>query len=160
MSIAFEQALNFVLKHEAGYVNHPDDPGGETKYGITKRSYPHVDIKNLTIGEAAEIYRRDFWDRLPSGIPDQIKFMLFDFGVNAGIGQAIKTLQRAIDVKPDGIFGDGSRAALSKMQVKDLILNFTLERQMYYARLSTFQTFGKGWTKRTLEANNLALEAA
>jgi lysozyme family protein len=160
MSIAFEQALNFVLKHEGGYVNHPSDPGGETKYGISKRAYPNVDIANLTMNEAAEIYRRDYWDKLPNGIPDQLKFMLFDFAINAGINRAIKTLQKAIRVNPDGVWGSGSSAALSKMRVNDVIFNFTLERQMFYAGLSTFQTFGKGWTKRTLEANNFAMGAA
>lgn len=59
----FEMAINFVLPHEGGYVNDPKDPGGETKYGISKRKYPNVDIKNLSDLDAVAIYRRDYWDR-------------------------------------------------------------------------------------------------
>jgi hypothetical protein len=63
MSEHFERAVAFVLRHEGGYVNDPRDPGGETKYGISKRAYPRLDIKGLTEADAKEIYRRDYWEK-------------------------------------------------------------------------------------------------
>ena len=58
----FQQAIQFVLKHEGGYVCNPNDPGGETNYGISKQEYPDLDIKNLTVANAMDIYQRDYWD--------------------------------------------------------------------------------------------------
>ena len=86
----FEQCVKFVLDHEGGYVNHPDDPGGETNFGISKRAYPDLDIKNLTIEEAKEIYKRDYWDKIPlthSGDYYSLgsAMIMFDTAVNMGI---------------------------------------------------------------------------
>ena len=58
----FQQAIEFVLKWEGKYVNDPKDPGGETNYGIAKRSHPNVDIKNLSLVDAVAIYKREYWD--------------------------------------------------------------------------------------------------
>ena len=71
--MSFETVVHMVLEHEGGYVNHPSDPGGETKYGISKRAYPDVDIAELTKDDAADLYKRDYWDRikgddLPAGV--------------------------------------------------------------------------------------------
>lgn len=97
----FDRALAFTLQHEGGYVNDPNDPGGETKYGISKRSYPHLDIKGLTIEEARHIYFRDFWIkpgvwRLADVAPDLAR-RLFDLGVNCGPANAARMLQRGIN---------------------------------------------------------------
>ena len=94
----FNLIMAIILRHEGGYVNDPDDPGGETKYGISKRSYPGIDIKNLTRAEAIEIYKRDYY--LKMGI-DKIEnpnlaVQIMDFGVNAGPGTALKTLDQAL----------------------------------------------------------------
>lgn len=67
MSENFEKAVAFVLRHEGGYTNDNRDPGGETKFGISKRAYPSLDIKNLTEEQAKVIYRRDYWDRAGCG---------------------------------------------------------------------------------------------
>lgn len=94
----FSLIMAVILRHEGGYINDPDDPGGETKFGISKRSYPNLDIKNLTRTEAIEIYRRDYY--LKMGI-DKIEnpnlaVQIMDFGVNAGTGTALKTLKTAV----------------------------------------------------------------
>jgi hypothetical protein len=92
----FEKAINFVLKWEGGYTNDKDDPGGETKYGISKRSYPDLDIKNLTLGKAKEIYKRDYWDRLNCdklGYPMDI--IAFDTAVNMGVSTAVDLMKRS-----------------------------------------------------------------
>ena len=94
----FEKAFKYVIHNEKGYVFDPDDIGGETKYGMCKRSYPSLDIKNLTIEKAKEIYHRDFWLKGKfEQIPDiTLAVQVFDFSVNLGIRAGIKLLQRAI----------------------------------------------------------------
>jgi len=92
----FEKAINFVLKWEGGYTNDKDDPGGETKYGISKRSYPDLDIKSLTLGKAKEIYKRNYWDKLNC---DNLKYPLdviaFDTAVNMGISTAVDLMKKS-----------------------------------------------------------------
>ena len=60
---AFAKAIAFTLQREGGHVNDPDDPGGETNFGLSKRAYPYLDIAGLTLDQATHIYRRDYWDR-------------------------------------------------------------------------------------------------
>ena len=81
-TVTFEKAFERVIGHEAGYTTGRGDPGGETKYGISKRQYPHLDIKNLTLEQAKQIYKRDYWDKIPKELPPYIKFQVFDFAVN------------------------------------------------------------------------------
>ena len=82
----FNRAVEHLLVEEGGYVNHPEDPGGETKFGISKRAYPSLNIKDLTVNEAKEIYKRDYWDHFPmDDLPDGVAFSLFDFAVNAAL---------------------------------------------------------------------------
>ena len=93
----FDQAFEWLIGHEGGYVNHPNDPGGETKYGISKRSYPGENIKEMTLVRAKDIYQRDYWWKAGCDlVPDCVKFDLFDTAVNAGPGTAIRMLQRAM----------------------------------------------------------------
>jgi len=81
----WDTSINITLGFEGGYVNNPNDKGGETKYGISKKAYPDLDIANLTIEQAKEIYKRDYWDRCKCAfIPDALSMALFDFAVNSG----------------------------------------------------------------------------
>jgi lysozyme family protein len=92
----FIPALAFVFRWEGGYVDDPRDPGGETKYGISKRSYPDVDIKNLTREKAAEIYKRDYWAKVGGdSLPFPFDVLAFDSAVNCGPGRALKWLGEA-----------------------------------------------------------------
>lgn len=97
--MTFDLAFDRLISNEGGYINVAGDPGGETKYGISKRSYLNIDIKNLTRDQAKEIYRTDFWMR---GQIDQldpaIAFQVFDVAVNSGIETAVRMLQRAAGV--------------------------------------------------------------
>lgn len=148
----FDIAFERLIGHEGGYVNDPKDPGGETNWGISKRSYPTVDIKNLTRDDAKAIYLKDFWN--PLGDADSaIKFQVFDFAVNGGLSAAIRKLQAAVGVADDGHWGPISAAALAKMDVNDVLLKFNAQRIRYYTSLSTWPTFGKGWANRV--AGNL-----
>lgn len=148
--MSFNKAVAFVLHHEGGYVNDPKDPGGETRYGISKRAYPNVDIRNLTKDDAINIYKRDYWDKLPDGLPMPVHCALFDCAVNTGISRAIRLLQSAIKATPDGQWGRLSQTALNKLSTENILLRFATERIMFYCSLSTFARFGKGWVSRTL----------
>jgi hypothetical protein len=89
MTDNFDRALAFVLKWEGGYVNDPDDPGGETRFGISKRAYPTLNIKDLTLDQAKEIYRRDYWQK--SGAQNMawpLCLVVFDTAVNCGVNRA------------------------------------------------------------------------
>lgn len=148
--MSFDDAVQKVLDHEGGYVNDPRDPGGETKYGISKRAYPACDIKNLTKDDAKAIYKRDYWDRLPV-LPDRLAGIVFDCAVNTGIARAVRLLQMAVGTEPDGKWGPASEAALERTGEADAIAKFCTERIMFYASLDTFKVYGRGWVKRVLE---------
>lgn len=147
----FEDCIGFVLKWEGGYSNHPEDPGGETKFGIAKKFYPKLDIKNLTREEAIAIYKRDYWDKNNMAeIPIYLRLAYFDCVVNQGAGAAVKILQRALGVTPDMIFGPKTRQALLNEGV-GVVQKFLSERMLHYTRLHHFDTFGRGWTKRLID---------
>ena len=148
----FDQCFDKLIASEGGYVNHPADPGGETNFGISKRSYPQVDIKNLTRDAARQIYKRDYWDRAQCDkLPPTLAYLLFDCAVNSGIGQAIRFLQRALSVADDGVLGPQSIAAIQRMDSESLCARFLGQRLDFMTRLSTFEVFGKGWSRRVAE---------
>ena len=147
--IDYDEAIDRILAHEGGYVNNPADPGGETQWGIAKRSYPTVNIKTLTRDGAKAIYLRDFWAPVASKVSDSaLCFQVLDAAVNHGIGNAIRMLQRAIGVADDGAFGPASVAALAARDPHDVHLLFMAERFEFWAKLKTFDTFGRGWVRR------------
>lgn len=150
----FDQAFERLIGHEGGYVNHPDDPGGETKYGISRRAYPLEDIKGMTLDRAKAIYRRDYWG--PAGcdaVPDGIKFDLFDTAVHSGPVTAIKMLQRAIGALPDGLLGPKTLQTLNSMPTARVVARFNGQRLAFLADNKAWATFGEGWAKRV--ASNL-----
>jgi lysozyme family protein len=145
----FDSCFEKVVAHEGGYVNDPRDPGGETNWGISKRSYPSVDIKALTVDEAKAIYQRDYWERAQcSKLPPNIAYLVFDAAVNSGIGQSIRFLQRAIGVADDGAMGPLSLAAVGRMDAESVAARFLGQRLDFMTRLSTWETYGKGWSRR------------
>lgn len=148
----FHQAFDRLISNEGGYVNHLDDPGGETKFGISKRSYPRIDIKNLTRDQAKQIYRTDFWER---GCMEQydgaISFQVFDAAVNHGIENAIRLLQKAAGVADDGHIGPVTIAAVKAKSVTDMLMLFIAQRIRFWTKLSTWPTFGKGWANRAAD---------
>ena len=148
----FDEFIERVLSHEGGYVNHPSDPGGETKWGITKRSYPHLNIGALTRDEAKAIYRKDFWERVQGPkLPPEFAFQALDAAVNHGIGNAVRWMQRAVGVADDGIIGPITLARIDMYSPADLVLLFNAERLDFYTKLNTWSTFGRGWTRRVAE---------
>lgn len=155
----FDTAFEALIGHEGGYVNHPKDPGGETKFGITKRTYPGEDIRNLTLDRAKAIYKRDFWDKVRGDeMPYPIAFNLFDGAVNSGAGNAIRWMQRAAGVADDGTLGPRSMAAILAMSPAALAARYNGQRLKFMADLGTWSTFGKGWARR-VAGNLMALDA-
>ena len=144
----FHRAVQIILDHEGGYVDHPDDPGGATNFGISQRAYPLIDIKNLTKKEAVDIYRRDFWDACRCDeINWPLNLYLFDSAVNQGVGTAITTLQRTLGVRLDGVIGPATLAAANAARAS-IGSDFMAERALAYSRLSLFGVFGRGWLRR------------
>ncbi len=137
------------MAHEGGYRLDPADPGGETKWGISKRSYPHLSIAELTREDARDIYRRDFWSRISADtLPDGVAFQLFDFAVNSGIETAVRYLQRAVGVADDGHWGPVSQRAAEVASESDMIQMLNAERLDFMTRLRNWPTHGRGWARR------------
>lgn len=148
----FDTAFEKLIGHEGGYVKNPADPGGETKFGISKRSYPMEDIPNLTLERAKFLYKRDFWG--PAGcdaLPDPLRFPVFDFAVNSGVKTAVKKLQELVEEFPDGIIGPMTLAAIHSYDLKKLAIELHLERLEFMTELPNWPAFGKGWTKRQIK---------
>lgn len=145
----FDQAFDRLIKNEGGYCNVVGDPGGETNWGISKRSYPTVDIKNLTRDGARAIYLRDFWQRGQMDKYDgAIAFQAFDFAVNSGIETSVRMLQRAAGVADDGHVGAVTVAAITGKGITDMLMLFLAERLDFMRKLSTWPKFGAGWAGR------------
>lgn len=144
----FDQAFELLIGHEGGYVNDPEDPGGETNWGISKRQYPDVDIKNLTRDQAKAIYKKDYWDRCGNILTPAMKFQVFDAAVNHGLPNAIRMLQDAVGTAPDGAWGAVSTASYRSMNDYDVALRFLAKRLDFMRKLHQFNHFGAGWCGR------------
>lgn len=141
--------LKRILGHEGGYVNDLNDPGGETKWGISRRAYPGAAIPNLTVEDAAEIYSSDYLTPLEAdNLLDGVAFQLLDFAVNSGVETAKRQLQRALGVAEDGVIGPITLKAINALPESDLIMRLLAARLDYLTRLSTWPEYGGGWVRR------------
>lgn len=158
--MSFEKAIRFVLIHEGGYVDDPDDPGGETNFGISKRAHPREDIKNMTKERAAAIYRSDYWDRCHcDALPPSLAMVTFDAAVNQGVGAAVRMLQKAVGTTVDGVMGPMTEAAAQAMGSGDTaLLKMAAERGYRYGQTKNFDKYGRGWMRRLFAVTALALE--
>lgn len=154
--INFLNAVNIVLTHEGGYVNNPDDPGGETNFGICKKDYPLLNIKTLTIQGAKVIYYNDFWMK---NNYNQIKnstlaAKMLDLAVDIGSFEVNKILQHLVNVKEDGVMGPITISAINSYTLKfnDLYENLIKDVESYYDHLiqtnPSLEEFRKGWMNR------------
>jgi len=165
MSKKFSEALEIILHHEGGYVNHPKDPGGETNLGVTKRVYEDFggekEMKDLTKADVEPIYKKNYWDRVKGDdLPEGLDLCIFDFAVNAGPGRAAKFIQRLVKTTVDGGIGPNTLKCINDhvehYGVSTTIDQYQSERQNYYESLSNFETFGRGWTRRVDEVTEEA----
>ena len=152
----FHRCIDPILAEEGGLSNHPDDPGGLTKYGISQRSYPTLNIAALTLANAKDIYQHDYWlpirgDQLPSGLD----LLMLDCAINQGPTTAIKLLQRALRIHDDGICGPITLNH-SIVSMPDVMDAFAAERALRYELNPNEATFGRGWYRRLLRMNRQA----
>lgn len=139
----FKKSLKFTLKWEGGYINDPSDPGGETKWGISKKAYPDLDIASLSADQAAAIYAKDYWDKCGcDNLAYPLCTVVFDAAVNTGVSRAMGWLRKA-----DGLStGNASYAILE-------------QRREYYIDLCNKNTnlirFAKGWWARNGDLRKL-----
>lgn len=128
MEKTFDKVIKFVLAQEGGYVNDPFDPGGETKYGISKKAYPFEDIKNMTEERASQIYYEDYWEKAGcESLEWPLDAVVFDTAVNLGVSRAKVLLK------------------YSKTWIDYLFL-----RLKHYTELPLWSRFGKGWIRRVI----------
>lgn len=162
----FDQAFDRLVdeRHEGGYVNDPKDPGGETRYGISKRSYPHEDIANLTLDRARAIYLRDFWVPLACDqLPELVRYQLFDLAVNTSAPgrpvTAVRMLQGAAGAQIDGQLGPETIRMSNAMDQDVLLRRLQAVAIRYYTAIAQPQRdrFLAGWMNRL--AQNM-MEAA
>ena len=153
----FDKIIEEVLKHEGGYVNDPDDAGGETNYGIAKKFNPDVDIKNLTKDGAKEIYYNKYW--VPSKadkVPDKLKHIYFDMVVNFGKRGAVKVLQQAAvakghNIEVDGGIGPNTLNAIKNVEVDRVRAYRVLKFAKIVLNKESQEKFWLGWFRRATE---------
>mgnify|MGYP001328601528 CR=1 FL=1 len=147
--MSFDRAFQITVGVEGGYVNDPADPGGETKFGISHRSYPDIGIKALTLDQAKDIYRRDYWQAAScDSMPERIGHLVFDCAVHHGVKTAIKLLQRALKVADDGEFGPITRGTLTARDTNETADLLMTHRLFFMASCPAYSTYRVGWVKR------------
>jgi lysozyme family protein len=149
--MTFDNAFNLIIENEGGWANHPSDPGGLTRWGITQKQYPNLDLMTLTLDQAKAIYKRDYWDAIKGDyLPATIATLVFDSAVNQGVYRATKLMQVALQVSADGIIGSKTLSAAQNADPYEFAALFGAERALHYASLGTFDVFGRGWMRRLL----------
>lgn len=150
--MTFEECVIEVLRFEAGWVNNPADPGGETNFGISKSSYPQLDIKNLTREAAIAIYKRDYWERISADrLPNQIRLLAFDTAVLHGVKFSIATIQAIMGMPATGEWTEANFFALDTIDPKKIIERIAVRRMLVYKGSKNWVRFGAGWSTRLLE---------
>jgi lysozyme family protein len=154
--VTFDDAFDRLLGFEGDYSNNSADPGGETRWGITRRVAIQEgysgDMHVLPREFAKDVFRRKYWDAMRCDrMPDALRYSLFDAAVNSGCKQAIKWLQRAMDVGDDGILGPLTLDAAQRGSGLKLALKLNAERLDFMTSLPTWGSFGRGWARRIAE---------
>ena len=165
----FGVCVGLILQKEGGYVDHPADKGGPTNHGITHKTLAAwrgkevsaEDVKALQPEEAKEIYFANYWNALRcESLPAGLDLVVFDFGVNAGVSRAARTLQKCVAVADDGVIGPITLGAVEKFAPDEVVRRFGQERMKFYEGLDNFNVFGKGWRSRTEAVETVALNMA
>lgn len=169
----FAHCLAIILEHEGGYVDHPDDPGGATNLGVTKKTWEgwvghpvsKAAIRALTVADVMPVYRKNYWDAVKADdLHPALALCVFDFAVNAGPARAARYLQSLVGTPQDGKVGPMTLAAaksfVESQGAAKAVMAYQDARRSYYRSLRTFATFGKGWLRRVDEVEAAALEMA
>lgn len=148
----FDKAVAVILDNEGGYSHDPKDKGGETKYGISARSFPKLDIKNLTKEQAIEIYRKEYWDKIQGDrLPYPIALQVFDMAVNAGVSPAVKMLQEIAKTYKDGVVGNKTIEASFKIDP----FSYFASRIKFYDKAKDNGGYKQGWLNRAIKVYKL-----
>ena len=152
----FDQAFDILLKHEGGFSDHPADPGGKTRFGITEAVAREVgyrgDMRELPMDLAKRIYKSRYWDAVRANeLPEAVRYAVFDAAVNSGPRQAIRWLQRAVGVKDDGIIGPKTLAAVREADPERLLRRFLSQRLRFMTNLPNWGSFSRGWARRVAD---------
>ena len=157
--------MPFIFKAEGGYSDTPGDSGGPTNFGITlatlkaydgNQALTADDVKKLAPATATEIYRTAYWNRMQCGaLPAGLDLEVFDFGVNSGAAESVKTLQKIVGVTPDGSIGPITLAAVGQLNAADLVARFAQARLAFYQSLNKPE-FEQGWTTRVAQIQTAA----
>lgn len=169
--VAFINAVTFVLDKEGGltpdggYVDDPQDRGGETKFGISQRAFPHENIADLTIDDAVALYYAHYWLVAScNDLPDPLSLAVFDAAVQHGVRAAIKMLQEVVGVVADGIYGPKTHKAVYAKDDEYLLAAYHLRRSRFYARIvkknPSQSRFIEGWHNRLSDCLEAAWELA
>jgi lysozyme family protein len=161
----FDACMPFIFKAEGGYSDTPGDSGGPTNFGITlstlkaydgNQALTADDVKKLAPATATEIYRTAYWNRMQCGaLPAGLDLEVFDFGVNSGPAESVKTLQKIVGVTPDGSIGPITLAAVGQLNAADLVARFAQARLAFYQSLNKPE-FEQGWTTRVAQIQTAA----
>lgn len=159
----FETALAFLLGEEGVHSDKPADPGGDTWYGISRRSYPTLTPWPPTREVAAAVYKRDFWDAGHLDLlPPAVAVALFDSRINQGPGRAVHWLQHLLGVPEDGVVGP-TTAARAAVNPGHTLRQFCAYRGVKYAEAKNdqgeplFPIFGMDWMTRLLDCYRVCL---
>lgn len=165
----FDACFAAMLTSEGGYSNHPDDPGGMTNLGVTAKNWqdftgkPATEavMRALTPSIVKPFYKARYWDKVAGDdLPSGVDYAVFDFAVNSGVGRAAKTLQKCVNVNPDGSIGPQTLAAVAGENPRTVVQDVCQARLDFLMSLSTYSVFGKGWKKRVLEVEDKAFNMA
>lgn len=164
-----KRAIPLILKHEGGYVNHPNDPGGPTNKGITLATFRRyikpkgsiADLKALTEAQAVVVYKRQYWDAVNADLlPAGVDYAVADFAVNSGPARAAKYLQRVVGAAQDGRIGPATIAAVEKLPAANVINDLCDARLSFMKRIGggkLWKTFGRGWSRRVRDVREQSL---
>ena len=156
----FDKCFDMLLAHEGGFVNHPEDPGGATNLGVTKRVMQQFlgravsmgEMKALTPEDVKPVYKKLYADKVRfDDLPSGLDWAVLDWAVNSGTGRAAKALQKIVGAKQDGAIGPKTLQAVANFDAGETIEKLHSSRQKFYEGLTHFKTFGKGWTRRNEE---------
>jgi lysozyme family protein len=168
MQSNFDVCVDLMLAHEGGFVNHPKDPGGMTNLGVTARVWEEwlgrptneKEMRALTPTMVKPLYKRKYWDACRADeLLSGLDYAVFDVAVNSGVGRAVKLLQQSVGTTVDGGFGPATMAAVKKAEADpvNLIELYCARRLEFLQSLRTFETFGKGWSRRVAEVKEKAI---